>query len=82
MGSWQLQQAEQRFSELIRAVESDGAQVVTRRGEEVAVVGDVQTFQRMSWAPVDFKDYLTSGPDLEQLEVERDAAPAPVVDLG
>jgi len=35
---WQLQEAKQRFSELIRSVEADGPQVVTRHGEDVAVV--------------------------------------------
>ena len=35
---WQLQEAKQRFSELIRSVEAEGPQVVTRHGEDVAVV--------------------------------------------
>jgi prevent-host-death family protein len=35
---WQPQEAEQRFSEPIRSVEAEGPQVVTRHGEDVAVV--------------------------------------------
>ena len=31
---WQLQEAKQRFSELIRSVEAEGPQVVTRHGED------------------------------------------------
>ena len=35
---WQLQEAKQRFSELVRQARSNGPQVVTRHGEEVAVI--------------------------------------------
>ncbi len=35
---WQVQEAKQRFSEVLRAVERDGPQTITRHGEEVAVV--------------------------------------------
>ena len=36
-GHWQVQEAKQRFSELIRSVQTDGPPFVTRHGEEVAV---------------------------------------------
>ena len=45
-GHWQLQEAKQRFSELIRSVEVDGPQFVTRHGEEVAVVIDIAEYRR------------------------------------
>lgn len=32
--------------------------------------------------PGDFKTYLVTGPRIEDLEVDRDETPAPVVDLG
>lgn len=35
--AWQLQEAKQRFSELVRKAESEGPQVVTRNGREVVV---------------------------------------------
>src|SRR6185437_1876492 len=35
---WQIQDAKQRFSEMIRAVTSEGPQVITRHGEDVAVI--------------------------------------------
>ena len=37
-GHWQIQEAKQRFSEMTRAVTSEGPQVITRHGEDVAVV--------------------------------------------
>lgn len=82
MREWQLQDAKQRFSELIRAVEGQGPQSVTRHGKEVAVVVDVSTYQQLHWEPDDFKTYLVSGPAFDDLENERDETPAHVVDLG
>jgi len=45
---WQIQEAKQRFSELINRAERDGPQVVTRHGAEVAVVIGAQEFHRLS----------------------------------
>lgn len=44
--SWQLQDAKNKFSEVVRRARSEGPQVITLRGEEVAVVVDMATFQR------------------------------------
>ena len=35
---WQVQDAKQRFSELLRTAHAEGPQIVTRHGEEIAVV--------------------------------------------
>ena len=73
---WQLQEAKQRFSELIRAVHSDGPQFVTRHGEEVAVVMDIAEYRRLRGEGADFVDFLATAPDLTVLEVERPMTPA------
>lgn len=82
-GHWQVQEAKQRFSELIRSVQNDGPQFVTRHGEEVAVVIDIAEYRRLrgGGAAGDFKEFLTSAPDLELPDVQRSAAPARAVDL-
>ena len=67
---WQVQEAKQRFSELLRAVK-DGPQVVTRHGEEIAVVIDIEEYHRLKGDVADFKDFLRSGPDFEDLELTR-----------
>ena len=59
---WQVQEAKQRFSELLRAVQSDGPQIVTRHGEEIAVVIDIADFHRLRGDVADFKDALLGGP--------------------
>ena len=77
---WQLQEAKQRFSELIKSVETEGPQVVTRHGEEIAVVVGIGEYRRLRGGVEDFKAFLRSAPDLD-LEINRPAGAARVVDL-
>lgn len=69
--AWQLQEAKQRFSELVRRAEADGPQVVTRNGREVVVVVAAEEFRRRSEPRMDFKQFLMSGPDFDLLDIER-----------
>ena len=79
---WQLQEAKQRFSELVRRALEEGPQVVTRRGEEVVVVVKTEEFDRLSRGEEDFKDFLLGAPDLDALEIRRDNSPSREVELG
>jgi prevent-host-death family protein len=79
---WQLQDAKQRFSELVRTAQADGPQVVTRHGRDVAVLMDIDDYRRVTVPAPDFKDFLLSGPDLSELAIERSSEPARRVDLG
>lgn len=82
MKSWQLQEAKQRLSELLRAVESEGPQVITRHGREIAVVVDLDDFRRLGDdRREDFKDFLSNGPPLDDLQIERDSTPARPVEI-
>jgi prevent-host-death family protein len=69
--SWQLQEAKQKFSELVRRALEDGPQVVTRRGEEVVVVVPAEEFRRLTGDKPNFKEFLMSAPDLSVLDLER-----------
>ncbi|MEC3977977.1 type II toxin-antitoxin system Phd/YefM family antitoxin [Amycolatopsis sp. H20-H5] len=55
--TWQVQDAKQRLSELLRRAEAEGPQFVTRHGEEVAVVIDIVDYRRLAGqgVEVDFK---------------------------
>lgn len=70
---WQVQDAKQRFSELIRTAHADGPQVVTRHGEEIAVVIDIAEYRRLKGETAEFKDYLRSGPGFDDLNLDRAA---------
>jgi prevent-host-death family protein len=78
---WQLQEAKQRFSELVRQARAHGPQVVTRHGEEVAVVVSVEEYRRLTDDQPSFKEFLLAAPDLDALELSRSRAPARVVEL-
>ena len=86
---WQIQEAKQRFSEMIRAVASEGPQVITRHGEDVAVVVDIAEYRRLTQPAVDLAGTLLGGPKLDdsiadvfaEIEAERKADTGRVVDF-
>jgi prevent-host-death family protein len=78
---WQLQEAKQRFSELVRHARADGPQVVTRHGEEVAVVVSIEEYRRLTDELPSFKDFLLAAPGLDALDMDRSPERAPVVEL-
>ena len=77
---WPLQDAKQRFSELVERARSEGAQIVTRHGREVVAVVPIERYRELMADDDGFKDALLSGPDLDQLEIVR-RDQARVVDL-
>jgi prevent-host-death family protein len=78
---WQLQEAKQRFSEVVRHARDDGPQVVTRHGRDVVVVVAIDEFERLTGSRRDFKEFLTSAPDIDALHIDRSAEPARRVEL-
>ena len=46
MMAWQVQEAKQRFSEVLRMAASH-EQIVTRHGEEVAAIIDIEEYRRL-----------------------------------
>jgi prevent-host-death family protein len=76
--SWQLQEAKQRFSELVRRALEEGPQTVTRHGEEVVVVVPAEEFRRLTGDKPDFKEFLMSAPEgLELIVPTRPANDLP-----
>src|SRR5262249_349829 len=85
---WQIQDAKQRFSEMIRAVTNEGPQVITRHGEDVAVVVDIGEYRRLTRPALDLGGIVLGGPKLDdvadvfaEVEAERKADRGRVVDL-
>lgn len=84
--NWQVQEAKQRFSELIRRTLDEGPQVVTRHGEEVVVVVSAQEYrksrpQEQDEEP-DFAEFLLSGPNFDLLDLSRPDRPPREADFG
>jgi prevent-host-death family protein len=69
---WQVQEAKQRFSEVLRAAESGEPQIVTKHGEEVAVVIDIAEYRRLHGEQLSFMSYLRAEPFTDAgFEIER-----------
>jgi prevent-host-death family protein len=64
---WQVQEAKQRFSEVLRAAE-DEPQIVTKHGEEVAVIIDIAEYRRLRGEKLTFADFLLTGPKIDNLD--------------
>lgn len=62
---WQAQDTETHLSDLLRAAETSGPQVVTRDGRPVAVVLDIDTYRALTGAGVDFGPFLRNGPSVD-----------------
>lgn len=65
LSHWQVQDAKQRFSELLRSVRSNGPQFMTRHGRPVAVVLDIDEYRQLKGDAPDFKTFLRAAPNLE-----------------
>lgn len=78
---WQLQEAKQKFSEVVQRVLDEGPQVITRRGKEVVVIVSTDEYARLNGSKPDFKEFLLSFPDLEPLEIERSKEHARTIEL-
>lgn len=81
---WQVQEAKQRFSEILRRAQSEGPQFVTRHAKQVAVVMDIEEFRTLVGQSMDFKEYLLSMPKSDDDEdiFERSRDLMRDVDLG
>ena len=79
---WQLQEAKQRFSELVRRAVVEGPQVVTKHGEETVVVVSIEEYRRLARDRPDFREFLLSAPDLDLLEIDRPGDRARTVEFG
>ena len=70
---WQLQEAKNRFSELVNKVLNEGPQVVTRRGEEVVVIVSNEEYQKLLKSQSSLLEFFRQSPLVGvELDLERD----------
>lgn len=69
--SWQVQEAKQRLSAVLRAAERGEPQVITRHGQDVAVVIDIARYRRLTGVQLELADYLRHGPTFDDLDLPR-----------
>lgn len=66
-----MQEAKQRFSELVQRALDEGPQIVTRHGKQAVAVISIDEYRRLEGPPLDFKELLLSIPKGDPLEIER-----------
>ena len=71
---WQLSEAKNRFSEVVRRALSEGPQRVRRRQDSVVVMSE-REFLKLSGEKLSFSAFLRQGPDLSDLDLARDPSP-------
>jgi len=82
MSRWQLQEAKQQFSRVVELARTEGPQIVTRHGNEVVVIVDVQEYRRLRGQDGDFKSFLLGPPYADvELPIERESDPGAEVEL-
>jgi len=63
MKRWMLQTAKNKFSEVVDRAQSEGPQLVTRRGADAAVVLSIEDFRALSGASdTDLVDFFRESP--------------------
>ncbi|HET6261933.1 MAG TPA: type II toxin-antitoxin system Phd/YefM family antitoxin [Chloroflexia bacterium] len=75
--TWQLQEAKNRFSEVVEEALKDGPQVITRRGVETAVVLSFTDYRKMLLGRKKLSEFFRESPLAGlDLDLTRDTSPA------
>lgn len=75
--TWQLQEAKNKFSEVVEAALTDGPQVITRRGVETAIVLSYADYRKLLLARKKLSDFFRESPLVGvDLDLTRDSSPA------
>ena len=69
-GHWQFQEAKNKLSEVVNLALKKGAQIITRRGEEVAVVLSYSDYQKLQKSRSSLSSFFQDSP-LDQLDWDQ-----------
>lgn len=74
--TWQLQEAKNKFSEVVEAALSDGPQVITKRGVETAVVMSYKEYRKMTLKQKKLSEFFRESPLVGSgIDLTRDDSP-------
>lgn len=72
---WQLQEAKNRFSEVVNKALSEGPQTVTRHGEEIVVILSKSEYNRLKKSQVGLVEFFRQSPLVGvELDLKRDSS--------
>ena len=76
MRTWQLQEAKNKFSQVVTDALKKGPQLITKRGEEVVIVVSYQEFQRLVSSQQKLSNFFRQSPLAGvELDLSRDRSP-------
>ncbi len=79
---WQLQEAKNRFSEVVKKALNEGPQTVTRHGEEAVVIISKGEYDRLVKSKTSLLDFFRQSPLVGiELDLSRDQSLPRNVDL-
>ncbi len=79
---WQLQEAKNRFSEVVNRALTEGPQTVTRHGEEIVVVLSKADYNRLKKSQGSLVEFFRQSPlVVVDIDLERDQSLPRDIDL-
>ena len=79
---WQLQEAKNKFSNLVDKARHDGPQVVTKHGKEAVVIIAIEDYQKLNKPKSDLISFLKKSPLSDiNLDLTREKSPSRDVEL-
>jgi prevent-host-death family protein len=78
--SWKLADAKNRFSEVVRRALTEGPQRIERREEAVYLLSETE-YERLTGQKPSLVEFLMTGPDWSQLDLERNKEPVRDLEL-
>lgn len=73
---WQLQEAKNKFSEVVEAALKDGPQVITKRGADTAIVLSYADYRKLLLTQKKLSDFFRESPLAGvELDLTRDSSP-------
>ena len=71
--AWQLQEAKNKFSNLVERAQKEGPQVVTKHGKEAVVVLSADDFRKLTRSKTSLRQFLQKSPLAGiELDISRD----------
>ena len=80
--TWQLQEAKNKFSNLVDKAHRDGPQFVTKHGKESVVIIAVEDYQKLNKPKSDLVSFLKKSPlSGINIDLARDKSPSRDIEL-
>lgn len=79
---WQLQEAKNKFSNLVDKARREGPQIVTRHGKESVVILAIEEYQKLNKPKSDLVSFFKKSPFSGiTLDLTRDKSPARDIEI-